>query len=167
MAEQAMHAQSVPPHMVGRLHLQASWAPRGFLVREANIARWWPRFWPEQDDERLTEEPLNQQSLLQVRWRTRPAAASGSRDESAPGGAKKMLEVSDDEGSCRNGGLLQALKDTVHIMLRALAAARRYETLRIASDPDPCRAGIDAQRCAPRRVPNADRWLVTSLGQRA
>ena len=121
----------------------------------------------EQDDERLTEEPLNQQELLQVRWRTRPAEASGSRDESTPGGAKKMLEVSDDEGSCRNGGLLQALKDTVHIKLRALAAADPLRDVEDRFRPDPCRAGIDAQRCAPRRVPNADRWLVTSLGSRA
>ena len=128
-----------------------SWIPSAGSEYRALVAE----VLAEQDDERLTEEPLNQQSLLQVRWRTRPAAASGSRDESTPGGAKKMLEVSDDEGSCRNGGLLQALKDTVHIMLRALAAAHHYETLRIASDQTLAELGLtrnDVPRAAYRML---------------
>ena len=52
-------------------------------------------------------------------------------------------------------GLLQALKDTVHIMLRALAAAHHYETLRIASDQTLAELGLtrnDVPRAAYRML---------------
>ena len=109
----------------------------------------------EQDDERLTEEPLNQQELLQVRWRTRPAEASGSRDESTPGGAKKMLEVSDDEGSCRNGGLLRRSRIPCTSSCGRWRRLTRYETLRIASDQTLAELGLtrnDVPRAAYRML---------------
>ena len=88
MAEHAMRAQSKPP-MVGRLHLQASCTPRGFLVRKQlsragrHVCLRLAEVSAEHNDERLTEEPLNQQSLLpQLRRRTRLAVVIGSLDES-------------------------------------------------------------------------------------
>ena len=62
-----------------------------------------------------------------------------------------MLEMSDSEGSCCNGGLLEALQDALHIKSRALAAAHHYETLRVASHQTLAELGL-TQSDVPRAV---------------